>query len=180
MAKQYDHITDKLREFIEEQQVFFVATAAADGRVNLSPKGMDTLRVISHNRVDWLSVTGSGNETAAHILDNPRMTLMMTAFTGNPLILRLYGTARAVYPDDADWQEISSPFEILPGTRQIFSLAVEMAQTSCGMSIPYYEYQGQRDQLNKWADAKGESGLRDYWREKNTVSIDGKPTGQQV
>lgn len=180
MAKQFSSIESKLRQFIEEQKVFFVATAAGDGRVNLSPKGMDTLKVVDANRVDWLSVTGSGNETAAHILDNPRMTLMFTAFTGNPLILRLYGTARAVYPSDAEWAEIARPFEILPGTRQIFSMQVEMAQTSCGMSIPQYDYQGDREHLNAWAESKGVEGMNAYRRDKNVVSIDGKPTGLPV
>ncbi|MCA9837742.1 MAG: pyridoxamine 5'-phosphate oxidase family protein [Trueperaceae bacterium] len=175
MAKQYPSISPVLQEFIEAQKIFFVGTAAADGRVNISPKGMDSLRVLSPNKVAWLSVTGSGNETAAHIQELSRLTLMFCAFEGRPMILRLYGQAQVVYPRHARWNELKAKFSDLPGTRQIFELDIDLVQTSCGMSIPFFDYAGERDDLNTWAINKGEK-LPDYWAEKNQISIDGKAT----
>lgn len=177
MAQQYLQLSQELIQFIWQQNIFFVATAASDGRVNLSPKGLDSLRVLDPNTVAWLNVTGSGNETAAHVLENPRMTLMFCAFEGKPLILRLYGDARVVHPRDTEWKELFARFEAVPGSRQIFLLRIEMVQTSCGMAVPLYEYQGQRKQLTDWADKKGEQGMQEYWEKKNQISIDGKPTG---
>lgn len=177
MAQQYTEISEKIKDFIEAQKMFFVATATADSRVNLSPKGMDSLRVLGPNRVIWLNVTGSGNETAAHVQENPRMTIMLNAFEGNPMILRLYGTARAVHMNDADWDELFANFDPLPGARQIFDLDVDLVQTSCGMSVPFYDFAGERDQLKKWAVKKEDKGVQDYWVEKNQHSIDGLPTG---
>jgi general stress protein 26 len=176
MSKLYKKISPKLQQFIEDQKIFFVATATADSRINLSPKGMDSLRVVNANRVIWLNVTGSGNETAAHVQENPRMTLMFTAFEDNPLILRLYGTAKAIHNDDAEWQLLFPLFSPIPGARQIFDLNVDLVQTSCGMAVPLYDYVGERDQLNTWAAKKGKEGLKAYWEEKNSVSLDGKPT----
>ncbi len=176
MAKQYPHITDPLQSFIEQQQIFFVGTAAAEGRVNVSPKGMDSLRVLGPNRVVWLSVTGSGNESAAHIAENGRMTVMFCSFEGAPMILRLYGQAQTIYPRDAQWDALIGKFPPMPGTRQLFDLTVEMVQTSCGMAVPLYEHQENREQLNKWAQQKGPDGIEAYWQEKNQVSIDGMPT----
>ncbi len=176
MAKLYTGISQKLQQFIENQKIFFVATATADSRINLSPKGMDSLRVLDANRVVWLNVTGSGNETAAHVQENPRMTLMFTAFEDSPMILRLYGTARAIHNDDAEWQQLFPLFQVLPGARQIFDLTVELVQTSCGMAVPLYDYVGEREQLNTWAMKKGKAGVKAYWEETNHVSLDGKPT----
>ncbi len=176
MSKLYKQITPKLQQFIENQRIFFVATATADSTINLSPKGMDSLRVVNANRVIWLNVTGSGNETAAHVQENPRMTLMFTAFEDNPLILRLYGTAKAIHNDDAEWQLLFPLFPPIPGARQIFDLNVDLVQTSCGMAVPLYDYVGEREQLNTWAAKKGKEGLKAYWEEKNRVSLDGKPT----
>jgi len=176
MAKQYEHIDDAHRAFIAQQKIFFVGTAGAEGRVNVSPKGMDSLRVLGLNRVAWLSVTGSGNESAAHVLENGRMTVMFCSFEGAPMILRLYGTAEVVYPRDETWAALISEFPETPGTRQLFDLSVEVVQTSCGMAVPLYEYQADREMLNKWAAKKGPEGIEAYWKEKNQVSIDGKPT----
>ena len=156
--------------------MFFVATAASDGHVNLSPKGLDSLRVIDPGTVAWLNVTGSGNETAAHLLEHPRMTLMFCAFDGKPLILRLYGEAKAVHPRDPEWEGLLAKFEDIPGSRQIFLLNIEFVQTSCGMAVPLYEYQGQRKQLTDWAEKSGKQGMREYWEKRNQRSIDGKPT----
>lgn len=176
MAKQYSVISDKLKQFIEAQKIFFVGTATADGRINISPKGMDSLRVLDANRVAWLSVTGSGNETAAHAQENPRMTIMFTALEGNPMILRLYGNAKVIHKNDPEWKDIVTLFKPLPGARQVFDLAVDLVQTSCGMGVPFYDYAGEREQLNEWANKKGEEGIKEYWKEKNQESIDGKPT----
>lgn len=176
MSKLYKRITPKLQQFIEDQKIFFVATATADSRINLSPKGMDSLRVVNKNRVIWLNVTGSGNETAAHVQENPRMTLMFTAFEDNPMILRLYGEAKAIHTEDTEWQLLSPLFPLIPGARQIFDLKVDLVQTSCGMAVPLYDYVGEREHLNTWAAKKGQEGLREYWEEKNSISLDGKPT----
>ena len=176
MGKRYSEIPDKLKRFIEDQKIFFVATATADGRINISPKGMDSLRVLDANRVVWLNVTGSGNETAAHVQENPRMTMMFAAFEGKPMILRIYGNARVIHRNDPEWKNTIALFRPLPGARQIFDLAVDLVQTSCGMGVPLYDYAGEREQLNEWANKKGEKGIKEYWKQKNQESIDGKPT----
>jgi hypothetical protein len=177
MGKKLSALTDTLIEFIDKQPLFFVATAAADGRVNLSPKGLDSLRVIDDRRLLWLNLTGSGNETAAHVRENPRMTLMFCAFEGSPLILRVYGTARVIHRHDAGWDAAFALFEPIPGARQIFDLSVDLVHTSCGMGVPLLNYAGQRNQLEEWARKKGEDGIEAYWKEKNRISLDGKPTG---
>lgn len=176
MAKFYPTITQRLQKFIEAQKIFFVATAPATGRINLSPKGMDSFRILSENRVLWLNVTGSGNETAAHLLASNRITIMFCSFEGAPNILRLYGKGKEIKPKDAAWDELISLFPKTPGTRQIYDIEVENAQTSCGMSIPFYEYQGERNELNDWAEEKGPKEVELYWKEKNQTSIDGLPT----
>lgn len=176
MGKQYEQISSVHQTFIEAQKLFFVGTAGCEGRVNISPKGMDSLRVLNTNRVVWLNVTGSGNESAAHVAENARMTLMFCAFEGRPMILRLYGEAEVVHPRDEAWSDLADLFPDLPGTRQIFDLKVDLVQTSCGMSVPFFDYVEQRDDLIHWAERKGEDKLVDYWHEKNEVSLDGKPT----
>jgi hypothetical protein len=177
MAKVFDSLTDDLQRFIEAQQIFFVATAplAADGHVNLSPKGLNSFRVLSPHQVAYLDVTGSGNETSAHLQENGRLTLMFCAFQEPPLILRLYGKGRTVLPDAPEWNDLSARFALLPGTRQIIVATIDRVQTSCGMGVPLHEPAGQRDSLLKWADKKGKEGLRDYQQQKNSVSIDGLP-----
>lgn len=180
MARRYDAITDRLRSFIEQQQMYFVATAAREGRVNVSPKGLDSLRVLGPHRVVWLNGTGSGNETAAHLLDSPRMTLMFCAFEGKPLILRLYGTARAVHAGDAEWDELLALFPPLEGARNVFDLDVDLVQTSCGFGVPLFEYVEQRSLMGSWAAARGPEGVDAYQQQKNRVSLDGLPTGLPV
>lgn len=177
MGKCYTEIDARHSEFIAQQKIVFVGTAAADGRVNVSPKGMDTLRVLGPNRVAWLSVTGSGNETAAHLRELNRITLMFCAFEGDPKILRLYGQAKVYHPRDSQYQSMLPLFPALPGARQIIDVAVELVQTSCGMGVPFFAYAGEREQLNEWAVKKGPDGIRKYWEERNTLSLDGKPTG---
>jgi len=176
MGRRYSEITDELRRFIDEQKLFFVATATADSRMNLSPKGMDSLRVLGKNSLLWLNLTGSGNETSAHVQQDPRMTIMFCAFEGAPMILRLYGSARVFHPYDPEWGELIPNFKPLPGARQIFAFSVDLVQTSCGMAVPLMNYVADRDQLQHWAERKGEEGLRQYWFDKNQQSLDGKPT----
>lgn len=137
---------------------------------------MDSLRVIGKNRVLWLNMTGSGNETSVHVQENPRMTIMFAAFEGNPLILRLYGNAKVVHINDSEWKELFSLFDPIPGARQIFDLTVDLVQKSCGMGVPYFSYVAERDALSKWANRIGEGGIKDYWKRKNQVGLDGKPT----
>jgi Pyridoxamine 5'-phosphate oxidase len=177
MGKVLPQLTDGLRGFIERQRLFFVASAPlAGGHVNLSPKGMDSFRVLGPTSVAYLDNVGSGNETAAHILENGRITFMFCAFEGTPLILRLYGAGRAVLPGDAGWPALAARFPSRAGIRQIIVAELTRVQTSCGEGVPFYGYVGERDQLVEWAAAKGPAGLEAYQREKNIRSIDGLPT----
>ena len=177
MARFYPALDAKHRDFIAAQKLFFTASGTAGSRLNLSPKGMDSLRVIDANRVAYLDLTGSGNETAAHLKHDGRLTLMWCSFDTDPLILRLYGHSRAVRRQDAEWGELRRHFAHLPGERQLIVLDIAAVQTSCGYAVPKYTYVGERDTLARWAEKKGAVGLLDYWREKNQVSIDGLPTG---
>lgn len=177
MAKQYSEISNKLKQFIEAQKVFFVGTAGAEGRVNVSPKGMGSFQVLSPNQVAWLNATGSGNESAAHVLENGRMTIMFMAVEGDPMILRLYGKARVIHPYDSDWNHYLKMFPRLEGPRQVFLVDLDLVQTSCGFAVPQYDYVGDRDILNNWAAKQGEDGIQKYWQKNNVTSLDGKPTG---
>jgi hypothetical protein len=180
MAEQFAQIEPALRDFILRQHVFFVATAAAGGRVNLSPKGLDALRVLGPNRVAYLDLTGSGNETAAHLRADGRLTLMMCAFEGPPRILRLYGRGRVLRRGTEGYARLLAEAfggEEPLGARQIVLLEVELVQTSCGYGVPLYAYRGERPALARWAESKGEEGLEAYRREYNVRSIDGLPTG---
>jgi hypothetical protein len=181
MAKVFDRITDDLQVFIQAQQMFFVATAplSSTGHVNVSPKGLDSLRILSPNRVAYLDLTGSGNETSAHLQENDRITFMFCAFQEPPSILRLYGHGSTVLPSSPEWEQLYLEFPQLPGTRQIIVAAIDRVQTSCGMGVPLYAPVGQRESLLKWAAKKGEQGIRDYQQQKNTVSIDGLPAPLQ-
>lgn len=157
--------------------MFFTGSAASTGRVNVSPKGLDCLRILSAHRVAYLDQTGSGNETAAHVAENGRMTLMFCSFEGAPLILRIYGKGRSVRPRDADWAQLRPLFgPETAGERQIIEVTVEGVQTSCGFAVPTYSFNGDRDTLTRWAESKGPAGIEAYWAAKNTKSIDGLPT----
>ena len=177
MGQRYTELSQRHQDFIAAQKLFFVGTATADSRVNVSPKGMDCLRVLGPRQVAWLSVTGSGNESAAHVQLAPRMTLMFCAFAGSPMILRVYGHARVIHRGDARWSELSALFPPLPGARQVFDVAIDLVQTSCGMAVPLFDYTGDRDALNEWAEKKGPDGIRAYWAEKNQSSLDGIDSG---
>lgn len=177
MARFYPALEASHRAFIAAQKIFFTATGTATGRLNLSPKGMDSLRVLANDRVAYLDLTGSGNETAAHLRHDGRMTLMWCSFDADPLILRAYGRGRVVRRQDADWPALRVHFPSLPGERQLIVLDIESVQTSCGYAVPTFTYRGERDTLARWAEKKGPAGLLDYWREKNLTSIDGLATG---
>lgn len=173
-----DHLTPKQISFVEAQPMFLVATAAPEGRVNMSPKGLDSLRVLGPNRIVWLNISGSGNETAAHVASNGRMTLMFMSFTDAPLILRVYGTASVVHARDARWDELVALFPRLGGTRQIFDLEIDLVTTSCGTSVPVMTTEALRcdTELEPFYAAMSDEDLHDYWSRKNVTSIDGFPT----
>jgi Pyridoxamine 5'-phosphate oxidase len=180
VAKQFTGIEPAHREFILRQKIFFNASAASTGRVNVSPRDVASLRVIDRNNVLYLDLTGSGNETAAHLRADGRLTLMFCAFEGAPMILRLYGKGRIAPRGSPEYRAIltqefadNEP----PGARQIVVLDVDLVQTSCGYGVPLFEYAGERQTLTRWAEAKGEAELEEYRRQKNSVSIDGLPTG---
>ena len=178
MAKLYPAIIPELRAFIEKQQMFFVASAPLDpdGHVNMSPKGLDCFRILSPDCVAYLDLTGSGNETSAHLRENGRITLMFCAFAGPPRILRLYGRGRTVLPSHAEWPDLRGLFVDYPGVRQIVVADITRVQTSCGFAVPRYDYVAQRETLIDWATAKGPEKLDEYRAEKNACSIDGLPT----
>lgn len=178
MAKLYDQVTEELARFIAAQPLFFVASAPldAEGHVNLSPKGLDCLRLLSPRRVAYLDLTGSGNETSAHLAENGRITFMFCAFAGSPQILRLYGQGRTVLPGTDDWQELAGHFPSYPGARQLIVADITRVQTSCGFAVPLMDYRGQRDTLIRWAEAKGQDELAAYHQQKNLRSLDGLPT----
>ncbi|MDH5446667.1 MAG: pyridoxamine 5'-phosphate oxidase family protein [Gammaproteobacteria bacterium] len=174
--KVFDSISNELTDWIYKQPLFFNATSplGEQGHVNLSPRGLDSFRVLDPNHVAILDLTGSGNETAAHLLENGRITVMFCAFEGAPQILRLYGTGEVILPGNDDWAALRECFsEQIPGVRQIFKISVTRVQTSCGFGVPLMDFVAQRDTLTNWATKKGEAGIRDYQREKNSQSIDG-------
>lgn len=177
MAKLYESLNPDLTAFILRQKLFFVATTAPGARINLSPKGLDSLRVLDAATLAYVDVTGSSAETAAHLKVDPRMTLMFCSFTADPLLLRVYGHGESVLPGSARWAALAPLFPDYAGARQIVVLQVSSAQTSCGMGVPLMDYVGERETLVQWAEKKGEAGLAQYRREKNAVSIDGLPTG---
>lgn len=174
MAKFYPALTPEHRAFVAKQPVFFVATAAPDARVNLSPKGMDSFRVLGDTTVAYLDVAGSGNETNAHLLADGRITIMFCAFDNPALIFRIYGRGRPVLPQDDDWSDLAQHFTLLPGTRQIFVIAVDEVQTSCGWGVPRMTFDRARDTLNKYNTSHGaDAQMAEY--AAHTASIDGLP-----
>jgi hypothetical protein len=178
MAKVHEKITREIGEFIRRQHMFFVATAplSKDGHVNLSPKGLDCFRILGPQQVGYMDLVGSGNETAAHVLENGRITFMFCAFEGPPNILRLYGTGRVVLPEADEWPALAQVFPIVPSARQIIVAEIERVQTSCGFGVPEYTYAGERDMHFKWASKKSAVDLAEYQEQHNAHSIDGLPT----
>ena len=180
MAKDYPALDARLRDFIARQRIFFVATAAQGTRVNISPRGTEWLRVLNDNSVAYLDRTGSGNETAAHVRADGRLTMMFCALEGPPLILRLYGRGRAIRRGSEDYDALLAAHftgtEPL-GARQIVRLDFDLVKTSCGYGVPLFDYDGERDTMDRWASATGDDGLDEYRRANNVVSMDGLPTG---
>jgi hypothetical protein len=175
MGAVHDDISPDLAAWIDEQPMFFVATAPRDGHVNVSPKGLDTLRVLGPRKVVYLDLTGSGVETIAHLTENGRITLMWCAFSGNPRVARVHGTGHVRPFGSAAFDALASHFPELPGRRSIIEIDVDRVSTSCGYAVPLMHYEGQRDRLLDWAVAKGDDGLVSYWGNKNAESIDGLP-----
>jgi hypothetical protein len=175
MGKVYDGIDESVRAFIERQHVFFVGTAptAPDGHLNLSPKGLDSFRILGPRTVAYLDLTGSGIETVAHLRQNGRITILFCAFEGRPLIVRLYGHGRAVEPGDPDWDGLIAHFPDYPGTRSVIVMDVERIADSCGFAVPLYECRGERSQLLDYADKQGPEVLEQYKARRNRASIDG-------
>lgn len=175
MGKIYSSILPEHEKFISKQRMFFVGSAplSADGHVNISPKGHDVFRIISSTEVAYLDLTGSGNETSAHLKENCRITFMFLAFEGSPMILRLYGKGNVVLPDTPEWSELNKHFDILPGARQIIYSKIEIVKASCGFSVPFYSYSGERDTLQQWAINKSERELEEYCKKNNSISMDG-------
>ncbi|OLP53849.1 pyridoxamine 5'-phosphate oxidase [Rhizobium rhizosphaerae] len=180
MAKQFQKIEPHLHRFIAAQRMFFTASAAETGRVNVSPRGTDMFRVIDDTHVLYLDRTGSSNETAAHLMADGRLTIMFCAVDGPPLILRLYGRGRVLHRNSTAYAErLATLFDNKAplGARQMVELDIDMVQSSCGYGVPLFTYEGERPQMDAWATAKGEDGIDAYWREKNQRSMDGLPTG---
>jgi len=177
MGTQFEGFTDDHLAFIPNQHIFFTASAGPEGKVNLSPKGMDALRVFTPNHLAYVNATGSGNETAGHLLQNPRLTVMWCSFDKEPMILRAYGTARALHPRDADYDELAAQLPEVLGARQIIDMQIDMVQASCGFAVPYMEFTGERPILNRWATGKGPEGVAAYWRDRNQTTLDSAPTG---
>ena len=179
MAKQFVRIEPDHRAFIERQRIFFVASAAPKGRVNVSPKGLSSFHVLGENDVAYLDCTGSGSETRAHLMasDDKRLTIMFCAFEGDPVILRLYGQGQSLMRGTPEYADLIQQFEEVPGARQIVRLDVDLVQTSCGLGVPLFDYKRERDSLMRYWTAQGIDNLRKYWGLKNMRSIDGLPTG---
>jgi len=176
VGTQYKSLNQKIESFILKQKIFFVATATEDSFINLSPKGMDSLKILDKNRVIWLNSTGSTNESSAHIQRDSRMTMMFCSFEKDPLIVKLMGSAKVIHKNDSQWEDLAKHLPDIPGARQIFDLDIEMVLTVCGMAVPFFEYVGEREDLNDYWIKQGNDGLEEYWKKKNQVSLNGYDT----
>jgi len=174
MADKHQALNENIEEFIKKQKIFFVATATEDSFINLSPKGMDSLKIMDKNRVIWLNSTGSTNESSAHIQRDPRMTMMFCSFEKDPLIVKLIGKAKVIHKKDEAWESLAKELPDIPGARQIFDLEIELVLTVCGMAVPFFEYKGEREDLNEYWKKQGNEGLEKYWKKKNQVSLNGE------
>ncbi|MFI4876390.1 MAG: pyridoxamine 5'-phosphate oxidase family protein [Blastopirellula sp. JB062] len=177
MGKIYESIDDRVAQFIRRQKLFFVATAplSADGWINLSPKGLDSFRILDEKTVAYLDLTGSGVETIAHAKENGRITVMFCAFDGPPNILRLYGQAEVLEPNHAEFALLRERFPPMPGVRSIIRIDVRRIADTCGYAVPKYEFVEDRKQLIAYTEAKGPAGMIEYRRVKNAASLDGLP-----
>lgn len=175
--KVIDSITPEIADWIARQRVFFVASAplSADGHVNTSPKGGEAFRILGPLEVAYQDYTGSGAETIAHLRENGRIVVMFCAFEGPPRIVRLHGRGTVVTPDQDRFEALAAQFPLNEGTRALIHVAVERVSTSCGYSVPFFEFKEPRDTLDKWASAQGRERLKTYRENKNRNSIDGLP-----
>lgn len=180
MAKQFPGFEDHHTAFIRAQHIFFTGSAAETGRVNVSPKGMDSLRVLGPNRLIWRNLTGSGNETAGHLARVNRLTIMWCAFDTRPLIMRAFGQAEVIHRGEDGWDARDAHFTPDIGARQIFDMTVDLVQTSCGYGVPFLDFAGERPTMTAWARDKGPDGIPAYWAQENAQTIDGFPTGIPV
>jgi general stress protein 26 len=176
MAIKFESINKAHREFIEKQKMFVIGSAGDEGFINVSPKGMDSFKIVDENTVVWLNHTGSGNETSAHVQENGRMTIMFNSYDKAPMILKLYGKATVVHEKDERWEEMTAYFSDFMGTRQFFEMKVELVLASCGFGVPQYKYIGERNKLQKWANKQGREGMREYWKENNVLTLNGVKT----
>ncbi|PYG34608.1 pyridoxamine 5'-phosphate oxidase family protein [Pelagimonas varians] len=177
MGKQFAALTDDHTGFIADQKLFFVGSAAETGKVNISPKGGDCLRIKGPNRIIWRNLTGSGNETAGHLTRVNRMTLMWCGFETRPIILRCYGTAHTYHFRDPEFAVLNAEFPDDIGARQIYDMTVDMVQTSCGYAVPFFDYKEDRKVLESWSGKKDRDGIDTYWQERNGQTLDGFATG---
>ena len=177
MGKTYERITSELVEWIGRQRIFFVGTAplSADGMVNCSPKGLDSLAILDDRTVAYLDLTGSGVETVAHVQENGRIVVMFCALEGAPKIVRLHGKGRVIFPDDVEFADLQAKLPALPGVRSIVRVDVTRVSDSCGFGVPLYEFQGQRDTLVVAHKRSGPEGIREYQIKNNRQSLDGLP-----
>ncbi|HAJ83586.1 MAG: pyridoxamine 5'-phosphate oxidase family protein [Planktomarina sp.] len=183
MAIQFEALNSDLRDFIQRQNIFFVSSATSDSRVNVSPREISALRIIDDHSVIYLDRTGSGNETAAHMLADGRLTIMFCALSGPPKIMRLYGTGTSVGWENPEFEDLISKYYggVTPlGTRQIIRLEFDLVQTSCGYGVPLFDYKGERAAIENWHNNKGPDGIQSYWEQKNLSSMDGLPTGLKL
>jgi len=176
MAHFFDELNEEMKTFINKQHMFFVATAPKEGKINLSPKGFESLKILNNNKILWLNYFGSGNETAAHLLEDDRMTLMFCAYDGDPLIIRVYATVTVIQEKDDNWEQYCKEFEQLKGARQIFELQIQSVNSSCGWGVPLYEYKGQRDKLTSYYENSTKEEHLKYMKKNNQLSFDGKET----
>jgi len=176
MAVKFESINQEHRAFIERQKMFVVGSAGAEGFINVSPKGMDSLRILDDKTIIWLNYTGSGNETSAHVQENGRMTIMFNSYDDVPMIMKLYGQAEVFHRGDSEWESFIAHFPKTEGARQIFKLHIELLLTSCGYAVPKYEFIEERKTLQKWIEQKGEEGIKAYWQEHNTKTLNGVKT----
>ena len=176
MGKQFDTLQPDHIAFIGQQHMFFTGSAAATGKVNISPKGMDSLRVLSPGRIVWRNLTGSGNETAGHLRQVNRLTLMWCSFTTKPIILRAYGTATMIAATEPGFAALDAHFAPATGARQVCDMTIEMVQSSCGYAVPFMDFVADRPTLQTWAEDKGRAGVQAYWATRNAATLDGFPT----
>lgn len=176
MANFFDELNEDMKKFINSQKMFFVATAPKEGKINLSPKGLESLKIVSNNKILWLNYFGSGNETAAHLLEDNRMTLMFCAYEGEPLIIRVYAKVNVIQEKDEQWNSYIKEFSQTNGARQVFELEIESVNSSCGWGVPLYEYKGQREKLTTYYDNSTKEEHLNYMKKNNQVSFDGKET----